>query len=84
MFCLNPNTNFCANPNPNPNPAVSDYYIQTCTILAGSCSGISTVSRVRDRVKVSVRVKGLKWYGCSVSAAQLVHAADECILCREG
>ena len=39
--------------------------------------------------------KGLKLYGCSVSAAkqlelsavdiaQLAHAADECILCREG
>jgi len=68
MFCLNPNTNFCANPNRN--PAVSDYYIQTCTILAGGCSGISMVSGVRDRIKVLVRFKGLKWYGCSVSTAE--------------
>jgi len=54
-------------PNPhsyaNPNPAMSDCYIQACTILAGSCSGFSTVSRVRVRIKVMVMdrcVKGLK------------------------
>jgi len=50
---------------PNPNPAISDCYIQACRILAGGCSGISTVRRVRVRVKVRVRdrcvnSKGLK------------------------
>jgi len=49
-------------------------------------------------VKVTVRdrcVMGLKGYGCiipvaeqldlsAVDIAQLAHAADECILCREG
>jgi len=40
-------------------------------------------------------VKGLKWYGCSIPAAekldlsavdiaQLAHAVNECILCHEG
>jgi len=37
MFSLWPNPNSYANPNPN--PAVSDYYIQACRILAGGCSG---------------------------------------------
>jgi len=44
MFSLYPNPNSYANPNPN--PAMSDCYIQACRI-AGSCSGISTLSRVR-------------------------------------
>jgi len=50
---------------PNLNPAMSDCYIQACRILAGGCSGISMVSRVRVMVKVTVRdrcVKGLMWY----------------------
>jgi len=63
MFNLYPNSNFY--PNPNPKLAMSDYYIQACRVLAGGCSGISTVSRVRVRVKVGVRdrcVKGQTWY----------------------
>jgi len=39
--------------------------IQVCRILAGSCSRISTVSRIRVTVKVRVRdqcVKELTWY----------------------
>jgi len=59
MFSLYPNPNSYA----NPNPAMSDCYIQACAILAGGCSGISTVSRIGVRVKVTVRdrcVKGLK------------------------
>jgi len=82
--------------NLNPNPATSDCYIQACRILAGSCSGISTVSRVRVIVKVTVRVqcvKGLMWYHgmdvvylaeyqnlSAVDIAQLAHTANECIL----
>jgi len=49
----------------NPNHATSDCYVQACRILAGGCSGISTVSRVRVMVMVMVRdqyVKGLIWY----------------------
>ena len=75
-----------------------DCYIQGCRILVGSCSVLSTVSRVRVMLKVMVRdrcVKRLMWNGCSVPApesldlsaadiAQLAHAADECIPCREG
>jgi len=59
--------------NPNPNPAMSDCYIQACRILAGDCSGISTVSRGKVMVNVTVRdrcVKGLKWYKCSIPAAE--------------
>jgi len=66
MFSLYPNPNSYANPNPY--HAMSDCYIQACRILAVSCSGICTVSRVRVRVKVTVRdqcVKGLMWYGCT-------------------
>jgi len=37
------NPNFYANSDPN--PAMSDCYVQACRILAGSSSGISTVSR---------------------------------------
>jgi len=51
--------------NPNPNPAMSGCYIQGCGILAGGCSGISTVSRVRVRVNVTAMdrcVKELMWY----------------------
>jgi len=51
MFSLYPNPNSYA----NPNRAMSDCYIQACRILAGGCSGISTVSRVMVRVKVTVR-----------------------------
>jgi len=73
VFSLYPNPNSYANLSPN--PAMSDCYIQACTILAGSCSGISTVSRVRIRVRLKVMVrdrcvKGLKWYGCSVPTAE--------------
>jgi len=52
MFSLYLHPNFYADPNPS--PAMSDCYIQACTILASGCSGISTVSRVRVRVKVTV------------------------------
>jgi len=77
MFSIYPNPNFSANTNPNvPKPAIcpslSDCYIQACRILAGGC-GISTVSRVRVRVKVTVRdrcVKGLVWYVCSIPVAE--------------
>jgi len=76
---------------------MSDCYIHACRTLACGCSGISTVSRVRIRVKVTVRdqcVRGLMWYGCGVPTAeyldlsaediaQLAHAEDECILCCE-
>jgi len=68
MFSLCPNPNFYANPNFS--SAISDCYIQACKILAGSCSEIATVSRVKVRIKVRVRdqyVKGLKWYGMDVS-----------------
>jgi len=41
--------------NPNPNPAMSKCYIQAYRILVGSCSEISTESRVRITVKVLVR-----------------------------
>jgi len=41
--------------NPIPNPAMSDCFIQACKILAGGCSGISTVSRATVMVKVTVR-----------------------------
>jgi len=54
-----------SNPNPNPNPATFVCYIQACRILAGSCSAISTVSRVRVMIKFTVMdqcVKGLMWY----------------------
>jgi len=72
MFSLYPNPNSYANPNPN--PAMSDSYIQACTILAGDCNnGISTVSRVMVIVKVTFRDrcdKGLKWYGCIVLVAE--------------
>jgi len=40
--------------NPKPNPSMSDCYIEACRILAGGCSGISTVSKVRVMVKVTV------------------------------
>jgi len=69
MFSLYPNPNSYA----NPNPAMSNCYIQASTILASGCSGISMVSRVRVRVKVTVRdqyVKGLMWCGCSVPTAE--------------
>jgi len=36
MFSLYLNPNSYA----NPNPAMSDCYIQACTILAGSCMGL--------------------------------------------
>jgi len=68
MFSLYPNPNSYT----NPNPAIADCYIQACTILASGCSGISMVSRVRVRVKVTVRdrcVKGLTWYRCSIPMA---------------
>jgi len=71
MFSLYPNPN--SYDNPNPNPAMSDCCIQACTMLVGSCCGISMVSRLGVTVKVTVRdrcVKGLKWYGCSVPAAK--------------
>jgi len=37
MFSLYPNPNSYA----KPNPAMSDCYIQGCTVLVGGCSGIS-------------------------------------------
>jgi len=46
--------NISSNSNPNSNPAMSNCYIQACRILAGSCSGISMVHRVRVMVKVTV------------------------------
>jgi len=52
MFSLYSYPNSYANPYPN--PAMSNCYIQACTILAGSCSGISMVSRVRVRVQVTL------------------------------
>ena len=69
MFSLHTKPNSYA----NPNPAMSDCYIQACRILAGGCSGISMVSRLRVRVEVMVRdlcVKGLKGYGCSIPTAE--------------
>ena len=39
----------------NPNPAMSNCYVQVCRILADGYSGISTVSRVRVMVKVTVQ-----------------------------
>jgi len=51
MFSLYPNTIA----NLNPNPTISDCYIQACRILAGGCSVISMVRRVRVSVKVKVR-----------------------------
>jgi len=71
MFSLYPNRNSYANLNPN--SAKSDSYIQAFRILAGSCSGISMVSRVRVKVKVTVTdqyVNGLTWYGCSTPTAE--------------
>ena len=76
----------------NPNPAMSDCYIQACNILASSCNGISTISRVRVMVMVRDRcVKGL-CHGMDVvyprlsnwTCLQLAHAVDECILCHQG
>jgi len=46
-------TNFYANPNPN--PAMCNCYTQACTILADGYSGITMVSRVTVRFKVTVR-----------------------------
>ena len=43
---------------------MSDCYIQACRIVAGSCSGTSTVSRVRYRVKVRVRDRCVQWLKC--------------------
>jgi len=71
MFSLFSNSNFSANSNSN--PSMPYCYIQACRIPAGSCSGISTVSRVRVRIKVMVKdqfVKVLMWYGCSVPVAE--------------
>jgi len=73
MFSLYPNPNSYANPKPN--PAMSDCYIQTCRIVAGGCSGISMVSRVRVRVRVKVTVrdrcvKAVMLYGCSVPVVE--------------
>jgi len=52
--------------NPIHNPAMSDCYIQACRILAGVCSGICMVSRVRVMVKVTVRDR------CGVPLAELL------------
>jgi len=55
----------------NPNLAMSNCYIQACRILAGGCSVISTVSRVRVKVTVMDQcVKGLMWYRCSIPTAE--------------
>jgi len=51
MFSLYPNPNSYA----NPNPVMSDCYIQACRIVTGGCSWISKVSRVKVRVKVTIR-----------------------------
>jgi len=57
MFSLYLNPNFYANPYPN--PVMFNCYIQACRIslLAGGCSGISTVRRVRVMVTVKVTIR---------------------------
>jgi len=53
MFSLYHKPNFSANADPN--PAMSDCCIQAFRMLTSVCCGISIVSRVRFRAKVTVR-----------------------------
>jgi len=64
MFRLYPNPDSYANPNSN--PAIFDCYIQAPRIIAGSCSTINTVRRVRVRVKVRVRDRCVNSQGTKV------------------
>ena len=77
MFSVCPNPNSYANATHN--PAMSDCYIQACRILAGGCSGINTVSRVRVMVKVRVRDRRVNCQGTDVvwtSAFSAVRGSD--------